>query len=301
MNNKDRNKNYILVIIGVVLSLALCLLFIMGYKEGISTDVKTSSIKEYNDIQELQKSLTYEIDIPDIVLEQDIQRIQCTLGQITEIDSMYLVFKAAIFIDVHADPLGLYEQASVDNEYSVEDNEKGITYVRYRQQYPEYMHCTLLNWSTSSMSYALLIDNMVDLQEAVGLIGLTPDMLSEIENNTVSGNDISSDNFDMTWYDISNNIKIELPQFNSEYNIDDKDGLSICYLDGEILFVVIYDKQLMTENTFGGEGEVELGPDLIIRYPNENPFNKESLPYNYYNKFIDTIEDNSVNYLIDSN
>lgn len=189
-DKKNILTSKIIYIAVVLLSLTLCVLFIQAYKSGISMSNKNNSIKEYNSIEKLLKSTSLDIELPKFIENETGLVIEDTMGKIIKIYNENFVIKIASFVDNMADPLGLYEISEIDNKYSIENENTNIKFFRYRVGYKEYKNSTIINWCTDTTAYGLMLGKKLNEDEALEIIGIERDILSDYNENSVTTSDI---------------------------------------------------------------------------------------------------------------
>lgn len=276
-----KSKWTIIVILAAMLSLGLY--FVMqGGKPKTNTFVKY-----YDSLEDAEKTLSFEPDIPEYVRNHDELQIRVNMGQILELGGSTFVFKAASYVDVNADPLGLYEKADTDNKYTVENSNTNIDYFRYRQGYSGYETCTIINWCTDEVAYGMLINGNKSVDETLEIIGLTKDELRDIEEE-ISDNTKSITNTNE--YNLDNKYIINLPEFKSDVTQIDNNGYTAFYFNKKLVFVVLYNDLDIDTKAFDGQSEAIIGNGIVIKYLTENPFETSDDAYYDYNNFINTID-----------
>lgn len=293
MDKKKRTSNIYLIVI--FLSLCITALFIAATKDGMSVST-AKGVKTYNNINKLIDGTSFELDVPQFILDYNKEFIITnTMGQIAEISCEDFSFKAASFVNINADPLGLYEKSTEDVRYNVNDENTKINYFRLRTGYTEYPNCTLLNWCTDKTAYGIIIGNKLTIDEAIELIGISKQSLSEIEKEIGI---ISENNIDTVQYILEDKVYIELPKLNSNINIIENNGASNFYLDKKLILVVLYNELDIDTEAYSGQSEIVTEEGIVIKYLSENPFSEGTTAYNDYNKFISTIDNitNSIRY-----
>jgi len=136
---------------------------------GIHTTYQSQShIKEYSSIEKASRETGIEAEVPAGIPTENIKEIRSTMGQIIEIMSDEYVLKIARLVDIEADVLGLYGNASKDEKYYSE--RESISFIRYRIGYDDFPGATLINWCRGNTAYGILIDNELSENEIEELI-----------------------------------------------------------------------------------------------------------------------------------
>lgn len=292
MKNKLSIKIYI---IAFILCSMVCLLFIGSFKSGMCIQ-SNNGIRKYNSLTDLMNKTSLNIELPNYVVQQSKEEdltIESIMGQVVQIYGSSFAFKAATFVNNNADPLGLYEKAETDSKYSVEttenENKNSIKFFRYRLGYEEYSHCTLINWCTDETAYGLMISNIITEDEAIEIIGIEKERLTEYIEKTEQESESTENKVSLgNEYTISDNFKVTLPKFNSELNMVETENSTLFYIEDKLVFVFVYGED---DGAFNGQSERKIINGLVLKYLSDNPFNNESDGFNDYNLFIDTIDD----------
>lgn len=301
-NKKVGKKVYV---ISMVITMLIAFLAITGTMNGMSMqETNNKGISEYKSIQDLINHTSYPICIPNFIYEYNSSElsIKDTIGQIAEIECNDFAFKASPLISYNVDVLGLYEKAEVDNMYTVSENENGIVFFRYRALYPEYEHCTIIDWCTTETTHGLLLGQELTEDEVLELFGIDNAKLTETSVKEIlkqegyinDGDELHVDtdiSQDIIWekHDIEDKYTIQLPKFTSQLTTLNDEGAIIYYLDKTMVFVIIYNDYDIDSNAFGGQSEEKLTDGLVLRYRTDNPFDKGTNSYDDYDKFINTI------------
>lgn len=286
--------------LGIIIAIILAsTIFLLSFHNGI--DLVSSSnkgISTYNSLGALKKSHT-ELIIPEYIASQTEElQIESIMGQAIQVYNSKVVYKAMPFVNNNADPLGLYEKSEIDNMYKVnsEQNDDEITYFRYRQGYPNYPSCTLINWCTAYMAFGIMTESLISEDEVLEMLklsreGLTVtsarenDNIDEIEENNEESEELHAE------IEINNKYIVELPNFKSEQSIIDGNGASIVYLDSKLAFVIVYDNFEKYENTYSKQEKMELNNEITLYYSKDNTFDTNTSAYNDYELFLETLND----------
>lgn len=299
-----REINPKVYIVGFILLILITLLAIGGASSGMSGSSNSNSngIKEYRSIDELIDNTGFKLSMPNFVYNYtgDIIKISSVMGQIVEIDTNDFVYKASPLVSYNADILGMYENANKDYMYTVENNKDGVVFLRYRLGYPEYEHCTLINWCTSETTHGVIIGKEMNENEILELFDIQKETLREtsteeilaLESGNITSNkttETTETNLQYQRYEIGNKFSIELPIFESNVSMIDSEGVCIVYLDKMMILAIIYNDYDIDNNTFDGQSELKIDNNVTIKYRDKNPFSKEHIDYNTYNLFLENI------------
>jgi len=259
--------------------------------------------KLYSSIDELIQHTGFKLSIPNFVYNYNgkILNISSTMGQIVEIDTKDFVYKASPLVSYNADILGMYDHTEEDHMYTIKNNADGIKFFRYRLNYPNYEHCTIVNWCTSKTTHGVIIGKVMNVDELLKTFNIDKESMKEtskkeiyeLENSGVSPDsedEAVTNNIKYKRYDVGNKFSIELPEFNSSVNIIDENGLFMFYLDKKLVLVIIYNDYDIDTNSFSGQSELKLADGVVMRYRSKNPFDKSHVDYSNYNNFIKTID-----------
>ena len=298
----NKRNHFKLYVLAVVLMVLLLIMFIGSFNNGIGLRQNNSSIKNYKSIDELMNNTSLDLEIPEYILNKcdgDVY-IESIMGQFIQINKSDFVLKIALFVDNNADTLGLYDKSSVDKMYIVKDDD--MSFFRYRTGHEIYNGCTLINWVKNGLAYGLMLDYIVSEDEALEILNISKEKLqptnSKEGNNTNIIDDINLDTSSTLNYTIGDNINIDLPKFESDLNIIDANGIAQFYINKKLIFVILYNEYDINSGTYDGHKEIIINDDIVIKYIEENPFEKGTEAYNDYDKFITTIDNisNSIKY-----
>lgn len=291
-------------IVGAILLALITMLAIVGASSGmIGSSNHSQDIEKYSSIDELIQHTDFKLSIPNFVYNYrgKIFNISSTMGQIVEMDTNNFVYKASPLVSYNADILGLYEHTDNDHMYTIKNNADDIKFFRYRLNYPNYEHCTIVNWCTSKTTQGIIIGKVMNPEEIIKTFNIDKESMKEtsqkeiyeLENSVVSS-DIKGEkvtnNLIYKRYNVGNKFSIELPEFNSSVNVIDEDGLFMFYLDKKLVLVIIYNDYDIDTNSFSGQSELKLADGVVMRYRSKNPFDKSHVDYVNYNNFIKTID-----------
>ena len=290
---KDKSSHIVFYMIASIITFILIILYLGSFFNGIKTN-GNKGIKYYESLDELVTKTALDIEIPSYVSDNDDLKIQSVMGQLIQIHNDTFVLKVAPFVDNNADPLGLYEKSNVDNKYKVDNGD--INYFRYRSGYSVYPNSIIINWCTDSTAYGIMIEQYINEDEALGIVGLSKEDIEKYIELKEQHN-IEAD-YRTEVYELDTMCSLELPKFKTDITVIDGNGIKSIYIDKKLIIVIIYNKADIENNTYGEQSEVIIDENIVIRYLSENPFEIGTLAYNDYNNFVSTIEDikNSVIY-----
>lgn len=290
---KDKKSSHIGVWLMVaIIAIISYIAFTGALKDGVTLNKdNNSSINNVENLDELQNKVSFNINIPAFVTESNEElSISVIAGQVVSINTTYFVLKASPFVDVKADILGLYDEASTDESYSVDNSE--ITYFRYRQHYTEYPSCTILNWCTDETTYGLMIEDDVTLDNALQIIGIEKDKLSNYnDDNNTKQNTVSNNVDDFVEYTIDNKLTVKLPEFTGNVTHVDTNGVSAFFSGDTLLFLVVYNEKDIQEGTYSEQSVVDVSNDIKIYYDSNNTYDPDSDAYRDYELMLSTIDD----------
>lgn len=290
---KDKKSSHIGVWLMVVIIAIISYIAFMGaLKDGVTLNKNNnSSINNVETLDELQNKVNFKLDIPTFVSESEEElNISVIAGQVVSINTSTFVLKASPFVDVRADILGLYDNADTDESYNVDNSD--ITFVRYRQHYEEYPSCTIVNWCTDETTYGLMIEDDVTLDNALQIIGIEKDNLSDYDKDNNTEQNTESNNVDdFVEYTIENKIKISLPEFIGNVTHVDTNGVSAFFSGDTLLFLVVYNEKDIQEGTYSEQSVVDVNNDIKIYYDSNNTYDTDSDAYKDYELMLSTIDD----------
>lgn len=287
-NNKCRKHNFIIWLVATVLVATSHTVFIQATRNGVQlNDKNNKAVSTYDSIAEFVSDCDLDLSIPDYVLNLDNLKYENTYNQIYSIYNDTNVLKVSAFIDVNADPLGLYEEASIDNKYEVEDSE--ITFFRYRYTYKDFPNCTIINWCTNEISYGLMIEKEITEDEALAIINLSRENISILDGSTDNSSG-TEEELSYKQYTINNSIKVLLPDVESEIIQQELDGAEAFYMNNKPMMIVVYDKEVIKSEAYRSNTYKTSDKGIEIDYNSENPFEEDSSEYGDYEAFLSSIE-----------
>lgn len=289
-NNKKPLITPFWLIMYLLCGILLVLLFSGSFKDGINTvNTNKDGVTTYKSLADAQKVL--DIELPETLDVSDIKEVRSIMGRLTEILSGDYVLKISPFVNVNADPLGLYEKPEVRELYNIKGSD--ITFIKYRTGYPGYENCTLFNWCTSSTSYGMMHNETLSLDECLDFIGVDKDKLSVYTEENQSDAEELREQSTIDWefysFGMNEELSIELPKLESEIETLNFDGYTIFFLNKTRFMVVLYNDYVIDQDLFKGQGDIKVNDSLSLRYLIQNEFQQETQEYNDYNVILNNI------------
>lgn len=281
-----KNKTLLLITI-VICTLTFMLMLQLQQNGGISKN-GTKGTETYSTIEDVRAKTSLDMTIPEGIDTSKILEIRSTMGQLVEIRAEHYIMKAAKFIDVNADPMGLYDESEVDNKYSVSNS--SITFMRYRTGYTEYESCTILNWCNETTSIGVMFDDIYTEDEVLSIMGLTKD---DIQLYTEGNGQSSKANENIIWntHTIADGaLTIDIPDTESSLESLEFDGYTILFLNKNRCLVVVYDDYNVDADTFGGQGQIDIDEHTRLNYLKENEFKEGTEEYRDYTIILNNIQ-----------
>lgn len=284
-NNK---KHPMFWIITVTLMVLTTILVVKTSKNGGISTNGSRGTDTYKTLADAQKHTTMDLTVPSGIDTSKIVEIRSVMGQILEMRSEHYILKAALFVDVNADPMGLYDESEVDSKYTVDNS--NITFFRYRTGYKGYENCTILNWCNETTSLGIMLDSIVTEKDAIKLMGLDESKISKYTEDIIPE---TSDTEELNWiqHKINNgNISVYLPELKSIVKSVDLDGYSILFLNDTRCIVVVYSDYALDTNVFGGKGKIDIDEHTRLNYLTENEFEVDTDEYKDYELILQNID-----------
>lgn len=277
--DKHNNSKVIIGIIVTIISLLMIVLILGSFKSGYNQ--KGNMLGEYKTLQSLKDATAFELNFPSLLYDEEDLKITSVMGQIVEVSNEKIVFKASVWVDNNADPLGIYEKFNIDEKYDIIDSDLGFTYFRYRSS-----DITILNWVQNDTAYGLKINSLLSVEEAIDIIGITNENLIIHENNENTTEDNSNNEYyteeihdaNVKFTLFLNNIdKVVIPTEANYYSIY-----------GKNILVVVYNNPNKYIESLDN-CEYKLFNGVYFFYDKNNPFNVNDTGYNEYNLFLETL------------
>ena len=308
-------KGKLTVILCIICVLAVGLMG-KSYIDGANTN-KVSTVNpmsEYKTIAELQNSVPFTFQVPNVVAEADNLALFNYMNLMVEIQADDMVFRAAEDIEAKADVSGIYEEFPIDNTYR--DGNETIS-VRYRTD----NKITLVNITTrgsanadlvsentvyKKLSYSIKFNYYMSEIEAFEKLDLDITKLKyveveetqkeetntevETENNNTVENDSSNDELTFKLYKVENtSISFMLPNIANEVKTVYADNQLAVMLGGKLVFV-IESIEADTNTEYNGYVVTKLENNYILRYAVNNPFEKDTQIYRDYYTIIENMQ-----------
>ena len=284
-NNK---KHPMFWVIAITLMVLTTILVIKTSKSGGISTNGSRGTNTYKTLADAQKHTTMDLTVPSGIDTSKIVEIRSVMGQILEMRSEHYILKAALFVDVNADPMGLYGESEVDSKYTV--NDSNITFFRYRTGYKGYENCTILNWCNETTSLGIMLDSIVTEKDAIKLMDLDESKISKYTEDIISE---TANTEELNWiqHKINNgNISVYLPELKSTVKSADLDGYSILFLNDTRCIVVVYSDYALDTDVFGGKGKIDIDEHTRLNYLTENEFEVNTDEYEDYELILQNID-----------
>lgn len=251
---------------------------------GNGIHITNNKAKEYNaiTIQELEEKQNLTLCVPDIIRESNGIKARVVADTFIELLSDNFVLKIGPFQGYEADPLALYDPVEKDYRYKVKESEK--EFIRYRLEYPELTHCTIINWVSNGRAYGLILDRQYSEDEILKIMGVTTEQLeiyAEQKKSDTSENDNKNNQIV-----VENKYKFELPLSVEKIDIIEQEDTTLLYMGDSIIMVICkYD-------TLGFEDSnvYRMENGYQIKYPNTNIFDEGSTEYDDFETIRRNIE-----------
>lgn len=270
----------------IILTAAYCIMAVtMG---NAAQNVNNTNQVESDSLSKIKKTVPYEFDIPEFLLSEDDVKYSSFNNSIVTMQNSYFTFKVA---DVQGLNIRLAEpdiEPDVRKTYTYDtDSEiKNVSYSIYDSD-------ILVNWYTDELSYGLYLVNY-DAENGLSVlldaIGINSEYLVESEDDTSESEETREFTFDEL------GISIEIPWTDLSI-ITSTESIKSGYSNDRAIFIIGNKVGLVIEQTATMEDSnneaficVEMG-GYTLEYLSNNPYEKDSIEYNYYNEIIDNIDD----------
>ena len=278
-------KYAIITIIAVLFCTAIIVIL-----DNIHININNTNTNRYETLDELVSKSPINLDLPGFVNTYDDLTFEIIAGQIVQIYNNDFVLKVTPYIDINADPLGIYSKSECDNAYTV--NNSDINYMRYRTGNTEFPNSTIINWVLNGSSYGLMVNWHMEFDEVLKLLGITETDIKLIDRTKVVSNNTIDNKYKTIQYKISDNVTIALPAFRSQYTVDTENNIHIFSFDNKIVFAIMQSHG--TDGILDGDGVAQIGNGLCIKYRSTNPFERGTTEYEDYNNLLDMIKNNKI-------
>lgn len=159
----------------------MILLVVYGWQ---TKDVGSNGQIIYSSIEDLNKNFYVTVYMPEDLLNSEGLTYEVYNNQVASIYNSDFVLKATAVLDENADVLGLYGASTTEKFFRNSEAESGeIISVRYRTGYEQYPHCTLLNYCTDTVSYGLMVEETMTVEEAFTLLGISQEEYKIIQDD----------------------------------------------------------------------------------------------------------------------
>lgn len=288
-----------LVAILAVLFILAGIIFSISYKNGFNLNQTSNPMSEYDTIADLEKAVNFDFQVPAIVGNASNKKMFNYMGQMVEIQSDDIIFRAAPFIDYNADISGVYDNFSTDNKYISEDES---VWVRYRLNEKN----TIISLKIGDIAYSILFNKPINEEEAFEMAGINTSSLKpfiedtekvenktddkEDTNNTESKTDETSELMFRKYENSSLGISFMIPDVQSKVMEVDTENTVAVMLKNSAVFVIEYYKNGYKTEEFNGYTLQCIDENYLIRYVVNNPFDKGTQEYLDYYTLIENMD-----------
>lgn len=282
MNNNENKGNRKITIVTIIVTILLAFMIVLSFKQGITQE--GNYISDYKDLDDLKNSVSFEIIYPSFIYNEKDLEISDLMGQIVEVRNNNFRFKASPFVDIKADVLGIYDELPEDILYGLEENESNISYFRYRCSGKQ----TLINWVRNDTSYGLILDKVVNIEEAKMLVGVNNYKMHEY--TSISDNSIT-DNLVSYMYVSEANFKFKIPvdiEVKSEYIFNEA---NIYLVDNMPVIIVAYNNLDKYKEMYKNDAKIIEKNNALIFYKTPDMLSEDSKSLENYYKFVLTIDE----------
>ena len=277
---KDKSNRPI-ILIGIIASAIMIILMLIGFQPFLNKN--NNYVKNYNNVSELVANTPFELDFPSFIYSEENLYIESVMGKIIEVRNDNFRLKASEFIDYNADVLGIYEDLMEDSKFSIDENNMGYSYFRYRNSGKQ----TILNWVKNTTSYGMVIDKVISLDESMNIIGVTDLNLTEYkELNNIDETDDS--NYQLI---TEPNIKFKLPKDIEIIREDIANEAIYYFVDNKPVLVVAYNNPNKYLELYSDACENTLYNGVYFIYPALDKISEEDKGLVNYYKFLLTINE----------
>lgn len=280
------SKSTVLWCVLSVMSILLLIIMSNSYNWGFNLTGVNTNTTVYNSVEEFEKSNSEHLHIPEQLKKIEGVQIIKKVGNFYEIGCEKFVMKVGPFVDYNADPLALYEAVEKDYKFFVKNN--SIEYLRYRYEYPELTHCTVVNWVEDNMAYGVILDDIMDEQYILNLLSIDSGSLEPYKSG------------ESTEADSTVSVKAETEMFvfdlgyiSSDIKVIEVEEQSIIYMNDKMVFVVSKKNDI----NFETEISMEIGNGYELRVAEANPFDSDTEAYREFENLINRL-DNIVNNVV---
>lgn len=279
-----KRKGVSIVTLLIILVIVTIIPFLI-IKLGNGIHITNNKVKQYENVSigDIESKQKVELCVPDIIRGDKELKARVVADTFLEILGEEFVLKIGPSQGYEADPLALYEQVEKDYKYKVTESNK--EFIRYRLEYPELTHCTIINWVSNGKSYGMILDRQYTEDEIFSLMGVTPEQTEVYEEKAESKDSGTENNNNQIV--VNNKYKFNLPLTDCKIEVVDQDDITLLYIGNNIIMVIC------KEDTIGFEDSnvYKMGNGYQIKYPNTNIFEEGSAEYSDF----DTIRHNMDN------
>lgn len=276
----ERKHSAVVYIVGIILIAMVIMLASVSMKAGTT---QSSSYKvKVNSLDEIKRKVSFELDFPSFIYNEDNLNIECIMGQIVEISNERITLKASNFVDNNADVLGLYEEDyEIDEKHEYVENQQNISFFRYRSS----ESTTVINWVKNNTAYGISINENLDIGEAKKLIEIDTYALVDIAKEQETNN---KDEYEMLE---SQNVKYKLP---SDINITAErvaDEAIYYLIDNNVALIVAYNNPDKYVEATKDNCITKLFNGVYFIYTTEDKLTEEQRSSEDYCKFMELLDE----------
>ena len=286
-------KNKKLVLIGTILVVMTGLLY-LGQLNSAST-ISSNMLKLSKGVEQLRQTVNFSFNVPKVLLDEKNLIFNSVGGQLAEIDSNTIKFKAAKLINDNADVTGNYSKYKIDNQYDISGNTviKSLR-IRTNSDKLSSMDKAVVNYTTGNIVYSLEINRHCTYTDILDMLELTDGQIKpkSIEKATVantvnspssgtitSGSDVSYDVYQIP----SLGCTIRLPKTLSTIKtVEGNSGFKyVAFLISGKVILDIEENNYIKYNTDTSKYE-SLKGGYTLKYFKTNPFDNNTADHNSY-------------------
>ena len=293
MDQKEQGSHSGLIFVAIVIFCLCVFIAIYQVTGGFTGQGMNKNVKTYESMSKLIGSYSLKLNIPDKFVNTPIVEAKKLLGSTAEVYSESFVLKISTLVDYKADILGLYENSETDERYYV-GGSNAFKFFRYRKGYPEYEHCTIINWCDEGMTYGIMLADIYDIDAVLDIFGIKKENLIPVENET-SSEDKNEKTDENVFKYTGEKFDIELVKLSADYNIQEIGSVAYIRYNEQTFGIIVCSIEDFN-NFYDQETTeaVQLENNCYILYRKLNSFDTNSQDYNDYNKFINTINGISI-------
>ena len=290
------------MVILVVIIICTVLLLSGAFRSGTYMSVGASNpISQYKTIEDLRRNTSFDFIVPKLIVESEIEYLNNYMGQLVEIKTADIVFRATRFVDYNADISGDYNTYFIDNKYI---NSDGSVYVRYRSNNDS----VIISIVYDGISYSIQKNAYITEDEAFKLIGIDrdglmdfteehSDKIEDTDENSIASNDevsgISNNEIIFKRFENSDmGVSFMVPGTTGEIMAVYTDNTLNLLLHNELLCIISYYSDGYNISEYTDYGLIEIDNNYLIRYVLKlsDKFDVGTVQYRDCMTFIDNIE-----------